>query len=70
MTDDSINQYDIIVLKEDINPNIRKGMTGVILEKITEEDFEIEVLDEKGFNIGYMDHYTFTIRKKQITKKK
>jgi hypothetical protein len=70
MTDESINQYDIIELKEDINPKIKKGMIGVILEKFTEEDFLIEVLSEDGFNIEYNGDYTYSVKKIQIVKKK
>jgi len=60
---ENINQYDIIELTEDLNPKLKKGMQGTILEKYNEDDFEIEVLDSDGVNISYGIHSTFTVRK-------
>jgi hypothetical protein len=68
MTAEAINQYDIIELTEDLNPKLKKGMQGTILEKYNDENFEIEVLDREGINISFGDHHTFTVRKSQIKK--
>jgi hypothetical protein len=65
---ENINQYDIIELTEDLNPKLKKGMKGTILEKYGDENFEIEVLDSEGLNIGFGMHSTFTVRKDQIKK--
>jgi hypothetical protein len=67
-TMENINQYDIIELTEDLNPNLKKGMQGTILEKYNDEDFEIEVLDSDGVNISFGVYLTFTVRKNQIKK--
>ena len=46
-------QYQSIKLLEDINPVIKVGMQGVILEIWDEDTFELEFLDEVGFNYEY-----------------
>ena len=68
MKTEVINQYDIIELTDDINPKLKKGMQGTILEKYNDEDFEIEVLDINGMNIGFGNISTFTVRRSQIRK--
>lgn len=66
--DTDYNQYDIIELSEDINPKLKKGMQGTILEKYNMDNFEIEILDSDGVNISFGDQVTFTVRKNQIRK--
>lgn len=60
------NQYDIIELTENINPKLKKGMQGTILEKYDEDNFEIEILDVDGLNIEFDNQMTFTVAKEQI----
>jgi len=59
-------QYQIIELKEDLNPVIKKGMEGVILEVWDKNNFEVEFLDAEGVNIQYNDEATFTVNAKLI----
>lgn len=63
---EDISQYDIIELTEDLNPKLTKGMQGTVLEKYGDDNFEIEMLDNQGVNIGFGVHSTFTVRKNQI----
>lgn len=64
----TINQYDRVELLDDLNPNIRKGMEGIILE-IWDRDFcEVEFLDEHGANIEYNGSGTYTINKRLLVK--
>jgi hypothetical protein len=65
---EDINQYDSIELKEDLNPVLKIGMQGVVLEKYTATDFIIEVLDEAGVNLEYDGSFIFTVNIKQIKK--
>lgn len=67
MSISEINQYDTVELLEDINPNIKRGMKGVVLEKYSDEDYEIEFLD-KGKNIEYKNQFTFTVNRKLLKK--
>ncbi len=63
-----IKQYDIFILSKDINPNITKGMRGVILDVWTDETFEAEFVKENGTNYGFEGSFTFTIDKSYIEK--
>ena len=54
-------QYQIIQLKEDLNPIIRKGMQGIILEIWNKNNFEVEFLDDDGVNLQFNGNATFTI---------
>ena len=58
-----MKQYDTFILKQDINPTIKAGMVGAILEIWSETDIEVEFVDDDGFNYGYNDQFTFTIKK-------
>jgi hypothetical protein len=58
-----MKQYDTFILKQDINPAIKAGMVGVILEIWSETDIEMEFVDDDGYNYNYSDQYTFTIKK-------
>ena len=66
MIHETINQYDIVELLEDLSPKIKKGMTGTILEKFDDDNFEIEILDKKGRNIDFDNRFTFTVKRNQI----
>jgi hypothetical protein len=68
MTNGTINQYDSVQLLEDVNPKIKRGMKGVILEKYNDDNYEIEFLDNDGKNIEYEMQFTFTIKGRQIRK--
>jgi hypothetical protein len=61
-----MNQYDTFMLLEDLNPIIKKGMSGVILEIYDSEYIEVEFVNQDGSNIGYKEQFTFTINKKII----
>ena len=63
-----IEQYDIIELAEDLNANLKKGMRGTVVEKLSEDEFEIEVIDNKGNTVQLGNNFTFTVRKDQIIK--
>jgi hypothetical protein len=58
-----MKQYDRFILKEDLNPVIKAGMTGVILEIYSEKDIEVEFVKEDGANYKYNESFTFTISK-------
>jgi hypothetical protein len=68
MDTEIVNQYDIIELTQDINPKLKKGMQGTILEKYNDDTLEIEVLDAYGSNISFNDQFTFTVEKTQVRK--
>ncbi len=55
-------QYQIIELEADINPVLTVGMHGVILEVWDKETYEVEFLDEEGYNYEYEGKATFTLK--------
>jgi hypothetical protein len=54
-------QYDVFILAKDINPEISKGMTGVLLEIWGRDSFEVEFVKEDGSNYMYEEQGTFTV---------
>jgi|688.fasta_scaffold119040_4 hypothetical protein len=54
-------QYDIFKLSKDVNPAVREGMTGVILEVWSRNSFEVEFVKSDGTNVEYLGEATFTI---------
>ena len=56
-----MKQYDIFILEKDINPVIKKGMKGVILEIYNEQDIEVEFVKDDGTNFEYKGSVTFCI---------
>ena len=60
------NQYDSFVLSKDINPAVREGMTGVILEVWSDNYFEVEFVKKDGRNIEFEGLGVFTIDKSYI----
>jgi hypothetical protein len=62
----TVKQYDIFVLERDINPVIRKGMQGVILEIWNNNSFEIEFVKDDGTNYEFNGQSTFTVDKSFI----
>lgn len=59
-------QYQRVELTSDINPVLKVGMTGVILEVWDEEHYEVEFLDENGFNYEYNGAGIFTLKATDI----
>jgi hypothetical protein len=58
---ETIKQYDVFELAKDINPNITKGMWGVILEVYSSKDFEVEFVKEDGTNYEFEGQSTFMV---------
>ncbi len=62
-----LNQYDSFELLVDINPNIQKGMIGVVLEIYDSlDDYEVEFIKSDGTNFDYNGECTFTLNRKDI----
>lgn len=57
----NIKQYDVFILTKDINPEIVKGMSGVILEVWAHDSFEVEFVKEDGSNYMSEGGGTFTV---------
>jgi len=56
-----LKQYDVFELATDINPVIKKGMKGVILEILKPGVFEVEFLKADSTNFEYDGKFTFTL---------
>lgn len=56
-----MKQFDIFILKEDINKNIKKGMTGVILDVYPDNHIEAEFVKSDGTNVEFEGSVTFSI---------
>ena len=54
-----LKEYDVFILAKDLNPVIIKGMTGTILMVYNENSFEVEFLDQNGYNFCFDDKSTF-----------
>ena len=54
-------QYDIFELAKDLNPVIKKGMIGVILEVWDSKNFEVEFVKNDGSSYEYEGNGTFTV---------
>ena len=54
-------QYDIFELSMDLNPEITMGMTGVILEVLSNNIYEVEFVEEDGTNLKFEGQSTFTV---------
>jgi hypothetical protein len=63
-------KYQSIELVRDINPVLKAGMPGVILEVWDEGHYEVEFLDEDGFNYEYNGEAIFTLKPTDITPRK
>lgn len=59
-------QYQVIELVESINPVIKVGMQGVVLEVLDSDTYEIEFLDDDGFNFEFEGRFTFTLKINQL----
>jgi hypothetical protein len=56
-----MKEYDTFILKEDLNPVIKKGMRGVILEIYNNKNIEAEFIKDDGTNYEYENSITFCI---------
>ena len=54
-------QYEVFELAKDLNPVIKKGMKGVILEIYDRDAFEVEFVKGDGTNFEFEGQFTFTI---------
>jgi len=57
----NFEEHQCVKIIIDLNPVIKSGMTGVILEVFENDDYIVEFLDENGFNYCYEDECIFTI---------
>ena len=48
-----MKQYDTFILLEDLNPEIKAGMTGVILEISNKDEVVAEFVKPDGSNYEY-----------------
>ncbi len=62
----ALKQYDVFILKRDINPEITKGMQGVILEIWDNDNYEVEFVKEDGTNFEFQGKSTFNIDSSNI----
>ena len=56
-----MKQYDVFELARDINPVIKKGMKGVILEILKPGVFEVEFVKDDATNYAFDGQSTFTL---------
>jgi len=59
-------QYQTIELTKDLSPILKKGMRGIILEVWDEQTFEVEFLDDEGYNYEYNGEGIFTLTANDI----
>ena len=56
-----MKEYDVFILKEDLNPLLPKGSKGVILMTFPDNEFEVEFVKEDATNVEYEGRDTFTV---------
>jgi hypothetical protein len=56
-----INQYDVFELIKDINPNVRTGLQGVILEVLDKDAYIVEFVKKDGSNYEFEGEFTFIL---------
>ena len=61
-----MKQFDTFILLEDLNPEIKSGMAGVILEIPNKDEFVVEFVKPDGLNYEYNGQAIFTIKKDQM----
>ena len=62
-----MKELDIAILLEDINPIIKRGMEGVVLEVYGDDTaYEVEFLKDNGINYEYDNNITFTIEANKL----
>lgn len=65
------SQYDCFDLTKDLNPEIGRGITGVILEIYNDgEAYEVEFVKLNGSNYEYDGNATFTVDASYLKKAK
>jgi hypothetical protein len=57
-----MQRYQVIELIVDINPQLKKGMKGVILEIWDADTYEVEFVDDDATNIEFEGMSTFTLK--------
>lgn len=57
-----MKQFDTFTLKEDLNPAIKAGMSGVLLEIYDRTTIEVEFATPDGNHYEYNREQTFTIK--------
>ena len=57
----NIEQYKAVILLEALNPIIKKGMKGCILEVWDDNMVEVEFIKPDGTNYEFKGGYTFAI---------
>jgi hypothetical protein len=63
-----ITQYQLVTLRRDLNPVIKAGMVGVVIELWEEVMFEVEFVKGDGTNYQYDGKSTFTLGSDAFTK--
>jgi hypothetical protein len=58
----TMKQYQAIVPVRDINPVIKKGMIGVILEVLDADTYIVEFVQDDGRNFEYDGQGTFDLK--------
>jgi len=48
-----LKQYQMVELIKNLNPVIKAGMKGVILEIYDENTYEVEFVNDDGINLQY-----------------
>lgn len=56
-----MKEYDIFILKENLNPLLPKGSKGVILMTYPNNFFEVEFVKKDASNVEYDGRSTFTV---------
>ena len=56
-----MQEYDIFILKEDLNPVLPKNSKGVIMLCYPNNEYEVEFVKDDTTNIEYQGRSTFTI---------
>ncbi|MDW3195184.1 MAG: hypothetical protein R8G66_22610 [Cytophagales bacterium] len=61
-----MKQFDTFILLEDVNPKVKQGMEGVILDIYNPMIIEVEFVQEDGTNIEFEGQITYQISPKII----
>jgi hypothetical protein len=61
-----VKQYQAIELIKDINPVIKKGMVGVILEVLDVDTYIVEFVQKDGRNYEYNGQGTFDVKESDL----
>ena len=61
-------QYDVFRLSKDLNPVMKKGMIGAILEVYDDTHFEVEFSKPDGTDYEFEGNFTFSIDESYMEK--